>query len=482
MRYARIRGLLRTLRFRLSAWNTLVVLAAVIVALAAVREGVRLALIGEIDRLLEEDTLELDLAVKSYYPDMEAIHLEMNRKAQGHIDRRLFVQLLDAEGRVAWSSVGTPPDFLHRDRRVPLTGANLIRHLTGAGYLAVERRLSEPPLAGSVIRVGCSDAHVHEDLARLTAAMLLVGLAVLVVAPLGGYWLAGRATRPLAAINRTAAQLQPTNLAERLPDRGTGDELDHLSRTINGLLDRIAAYVGRNQDFLANAAHELRSPLAAIRSSAEVALAAPRPTEEYQELLSEIVDDCGQLAALVNQLLLLAESDAGVLHADLETVEFDRIVSRALEMFQGVADEQGVTLRMAPAPEVEVRGDAKRLRQVVNNLLDNAIKYTPPGGTVSVDLQRDAADNTATLVVHDTGAGIPQTDLPHVFERFYRGDRSRQRRMAQHGTGLGLAICQALVQAHRGHIEIDSRLGGGTTVRVTLPLLIEEREPLEAAL
>lgn len=463
----------RTLRFRLSAWNTLVVLAAVIATLVAVREGVRVALIREIDRLLEEDTLELALAVRSLYPDQEAIHVEMNRKAQGHVDRRLFVQLLDAEGRVAWSSLGTPPHFERRDRRVAVGGTNLIRHLTGEGYLAVERALREPGLPAMSIRVGCSDEHVRQDLRRLTAAMLLVGLAVLVAAPLGGYWLAGRATSPLAEINRTAAELHPAQLAERLPDRGTGDELDHLSRTINGLLDRLAAYVGRNQDFLANAAHELRSPLAAIRSSAEVALTCPRSSEEYQELLAEIVDDCGQLSALVNQLLLLAESDAGELHADLEYVDWDQVVARAAEMFQGVAEERGVALRINPLPEVRVRGDARRLRQVVNNLLDNAIKYTPSGGSVTVTLRRDDSRRKAELTVQDTGAGIAAADLPHVFERFYRGDRSRQRRLAQHGTGLGLAICRALVEAHRGEITLESRPGAGTMLRVVLPVADE---------
>src|SRR5258707_470872 len=161
-----------------------------------------------------------------------------------------------------------------------------------------------------------------------------------------------------------------------MPLRGTRDELDRLSATINGFLDRIGTYLEQNREFTANAAHELRSPLAAIQNSLEVALNTDRPTDEYKELLGELLDECGGLRVLVNQLLLLAESDAGRLQVATEPVELDGIVRKAYDMFLGVAEAANVNLRIATLDRARVSGDAGRLRQVVNNLIDNAIKFT----------------------------------------------------------------------------------------------------------
>jgi signal transduction histidine kinase len=255
-----------------------------------------------------------------------------------------------------------------------------------------------------------------------------------------------------------------------LPLRGTRDELDRLSATINSFLDRIATYLEQNREFTANAAHELRSPLAAIQSTLEVSLNNDRTIDEYKELLLEILEECESLGVLVNQLLILAESDAGHLQLGTEPMRLDEVVRKAIDMFRGVAEAAEVDLRMDRLDAVRIEGDAGRMRQVINNLIDNAIKFTPAGGRVDVSLTVNATAGQAVLSVADTGVGIPESDLAHLFNRFYRGDKSRHRGKEFRGTGLGLSICESIVAAHGGQISVASIPNRGTTMSVTLPI------------
>jgi len=472
MRFARLSVYYKSLRFRLLAWNTIVVLLMVVVTLLAVREGLRLTLIREMDQLLEEDLLEVRLAVEQFYPEWDQIQEELNRKAIGHAHRELFVQVLDVTGQPLRNSVNTPDEAASAGTGV------LGRTLPSGLFRVMSRPLAQRGLPPLTIRVGSTLRYVQEDVAKLSRMSIWVAIALLPLAGWGGYWLAGRATKPLAQIIRMAARLRPSQLDERLPIRRTGDELDQLSRTINGLLDRIADYLAQNREFIANAAHELRSPLAAIQSSVEVNLNAARTIGEYQDLLGEIAEECSSLTGLVNQLLLLAESDAGPSQLIRQPVRFDRIVNKSLDMFHGAAEERGVELRAPRLDCVVVSGDPNRLWQVVNNLIDNALKFSRPGGNVVVDLRYEPQRASAVLRVSDSGVGIPSEDLPHVFERFFQGDRSRQRESPTRGNGLGLSICQSIVQAHGGTIFAQSAPGEGTQFTVVVAAQpVESLEP-----
>jgi len=251
--------------------------------------------------------------------------------------------------------------------------------------------------------------------------------------------------------------------------RGSGDELDQLSATLNGMLDRLAVHLEQQRAFVANAAHELRSPLTAMRTSLEVALERERSPAEYRELLADLIEECISLSNLINHLLLLAEGDAGLLHADGQ-VRLDELVRRAADMFQGIAEQRGISLQVQLPHAVSIRGNRVHLREVIHNLLDNALKFTPERGTVSVEVNAPPGASRVQLFVRDTGSGIPPEDLPHVFERFYRADKSRQRTQPTGGSGLGLSICQAIVHAYGGEISLASTLGKGTTVTVSLPI------------
>ena len=462
MRFGRLSGSFRSLRFRLTAWNTAVVLLTVVGALVGVRQGLRHTLQGDMDEQLREDAEELAQAVLQSYPEWEPVFQQIDRKAAVHRHLDLFVQLFDEHETLIRETKEVPAV-----RAFPRRSGEMLA--TAEGYRVYRNRFGGGGIPHFSIRIGASLAGIDKDVAVVTDLMTIAGAAVLVLAPLGGFWLAGRATHPLEGIIHTAARLRPSHMDERLPIRGTGDQLDQLSITINHFLDQIADYLDQNRAFVADAAHELRSPLAAIQSSADVALNVSRSPQEYQELLCEIVDECGRLGTLVNQLLLLAEHDSEEKRTVYDPVRLDQIVTTSLEMFRGVAEERSVELAADADSEIVVLGDAGRLRQVVNNLIDNGLKFTPQGGRLSVSLRQDAERAEAVLLVSDTGIGISSEDLPHVFERFYRGDKSRHRNAGVNGSGLGLSICQSIVTAHGGTIHVESAPGRGTTFEVRLP-------------
>jgi two-component system, OmpR family, heavy metal sensor histidine kinase CusS len=258
----------------------------VVCSLVAVHVGLRVSLYRETDQRLREDLLEIEMTIREFYPNWELIHEELDRKAIGHGQHRMFVQLYAPTRQLEWSSITTPAAF--DSDPAPLDDRDF---LTIGEFRLGLRTVHTPIVPAYTVVVGTSLAGIDADVRRLTQTMLLVGGAILILSPLGGFWLAARATRPFGAINRTAERLQPHRLEMRLPIRGTGDELDRLSTTINRLLDRLAAYLQQNRLFIANAAHELRTPLTAIQSSLEVALAADRTVEEYTDLLEEITEE-----------------------------------------------------------------------------------------------------------------------------------------------------------------------------------------------
>jgi heavy metal sensor kinase len=457
---------LHTLRFRLTFWNTGAIILVVLATLFGLREGLRWTLLRELDALLTEDVDEVRMALERYYPDWEQLADELERKARSHKRRGWFARIFTDDGAVLLASNSAPA--------VEVSPSKAVRKqpFTVGNDRVVQRTVRLPGAGGPefVLRVGCGLAEVDEDVLRLTEMILVAAGVIVVVAPLSGYFLAGRATRPLDNILRTTARLRPDHLVERLPLRGSGDELDRLSATINGLLDRLADHLARQRDFVANAAHELRSPLAAMRTSLEVALEHDRSPEEYRELLADVVEESTALGKLVNQLLLLAEGDSGLLRAEGGSARLDRLAARSVEMFQGIAEQGGVELRADELGPAAVQGDEAHLRQVVHNLIDNALKFTPPGGRVRVAVTARPGSGRAVLRVSDSGVGIPPEDLPHVFERFYRADKSRSREQPSGGTGLGLSICQAIVTAYGGHLSVESKPGQGTAVTAALPL------------
>jgi two-component system heavy metal sensor histidine kinase CusS len=453
-----------TLRVRLTLLNTAVVLLATIAALLAVRIAGRAALYREADSVLRGEVLEISLALQDLHPNRQAVVEELRRKAAGQKERGWFAQLLDGSGTTIWKSENCPDVVAMWPLRFEKT-----ENLVQAGpYRFVRRTVQDPVDEPFHIRIGMPTAFLEQNIDSLTRLLLPVGIVVSLLTPVAGYWLALRATSPISEILRTAEQLSPTRLGDRLGVRGRKDELDQLSLTINRLLDQVADHVARQQQFVADAAHELRGPLAALQSALEVTASKDRTADEYRATLEDLLEETRQLAKLANNLLLLAEGQLAPGSGRSE-VDLHAIVQQTVGMFAGVAEERGIDLRVESAGAMLVAGEPRQLRQVVSNLLDNAIRFTPPGGHVVLRLSATPGRHEVRLTVADTGCGIEAQHLPRVFDRFFQADTARDRGDPRRGGGLGLAICRTLVERHGGHISVTSEFGRGTQFAVSLP-------------
>jgi heavy metal sensor kinase len=346
-----------------------------------------------------------------------------------------------------------------------LSGAPSYRDVPGEGrrWRVVSVRVKGPsgPLTVQVAR--SLEAFDHES-RELLFAVLLMGPLALLVAVGGGYFLARRALAPVEQIRRRTKEITAERLDRRLPVPNPGDELGRLAQTVNEMIARLERSFAEVRRFTADASHELRTPLTAIRTETEVGLRKLSFSPEQQQLLGSVLEECERLTRLTDQLLALAREDAGAAGKERQPVDLAALVARVAETMRPLAESGGVSLHVRLAP-VSISGDEGRLRQVFYNLLDNAIKYTPQGGAVEV--QVEAQGEAAVVTVRDTGEGIPPEHLPHVFDRFYRVDKARSREKG--GTGLGLSIARSIVAAHDGHIELTSTSGNGTTCTVTLP-------------
>jgi len=289
----------------------------------------------------------------------------------------------------------------------------------------------------------------------------------LIVACLGGYWLSSRALRPVDEITTVARSIGVQNLSQRIAVPQTGDELQRMAQTWNDVLERLDIAVKRIRQFTSDASHELRTPLALIRATAELALRRERDPEGYRNSLRQIEHEAEHMTALTESLLTLARADSDGLGMTMQFTDLNDLVCSVVQQNAALAMEKGVTLRAVtaeqPAQAAQAAADPSGIRRILLILVDNALKHTPAGGTVTVSAAVDAA--RATLTVEDTGEGIPATALPHIFERFYRADPARG---GGSGFGLGLSIAQAIAQAHGSAITVSSTPGAGAHFSLSL--------------
>ncbi len=279
-----------------------------------------------------------------------------------------------------------------------------------------------------------------------------------------GYGLARGSLRPLAEMNTTARRISGTNLEERIPTRGSGDELDELAATLNDMIARIGRSVERMRRFSGNAAHELRTPLNALRSRLEVTLEQPRDAEEARKALEETAQEVESLSDVVHAMMRLAQSEAGLAPEQRTSVDVASLLREAVDFFAPLAEEAEVELTAELGEPLQVPGDSAWLHELFANLLDNGIKYTPAGGKVAVEVE--STPEAVLVRVRDDGHGIPREDLSRIFEPFHRvGDRS-----TAPGVGLGLPISREIARAHGGELWAESPPGEGATFLVRLPV------------
>jgi heavy metal sensor kinase len=470
----------RSIRFRLTVWHA--GLLAVLLLLFGGSTWFGLAhylnrslgesLAKQARQIGENFLLDVGTSGESYV--IEEINEHYSPERNDH-----FVRVTRADGGALYVS-GTPISKGFDPSQVsaaPLssfsTGRDATReeHLSGGGELLI---YSLPFTArdGSryVIETGASYESV-EDTLRGLLLTLAVGLPVMIaVAALGGYWIMRRALRPLDEIAVAAERITSRNLSERMPSPRSDDEIERLSFALNRMIARLEESFQYIRRFTADASHELRTPLTVLRGELEAIAQRPRLDDEARVAVGSSLEETERLSRIVESLLAISRLDAG--ETQMERARFDlaELAATTAEQMRLLAEDKRVRLECRADGRVEVVGDRARLKQVVVNLVDNAIKYTPEGGAVAVAVS--AKDGSAMMLVEDNGVGVPADALPHLFERFYRVDKARSRQMG--GAGLGLAIVKSIVAAHGGQVKVESAEAKGSRFTVELPLLKDD--------
>jgi two-component system OmpR family sensor kinase len=316
-----------------------------------------------------------------------------------------------------------------------------------------------------VIQVGGSLRHIEQVLRRLRFILLLTLPTVLLLALAGGWFLTDQALRPVDAMTQVARQITAGDLSRRIQVSRGGSELTHLAETFNTMIERMEESIQRLRQFTANASHELRTPLTILKGETEMALRQARTPEEYQQTLVSGLEEIDRISKIVEDLLLLSKADLEKARLEMRPVQLDALVAETVSQVELLAQEKKISLVPERIDPAIVKGDIYQLRELLLNLIENAIRYTPPEGRIVVSLQRN--DEEVRITVSDTGIGIPKEELPKIFDRFYRSDAARA--MHPKGSGLGLSICQWIVKVHGGEIDVRSEPGQGTQVTLHFP-------------
>jgi heavy metal sensor kinase len=459
-----------SVRHRLTIWYSLALLAILVLVGGLSYSLLRTRLFQDLDAAL----LTVAQTIQRTSPPVVSAGPgpleEWMREVLGDELYDTFFQLLDPEGQPSVRSPRPQHD------RLPLSAA--ARANAVAGHSTFEtvqlvpqgptRLLTIPVLReGKVVQlvqVGLPLERTRQALARYFQTLLLLIPAGVALAAVGGAAIARTALRPVDAMSATARRITAEDLAQRVPRRGSGDELDRLADTLNAMLDRLEAAFAQLRRFAADAAHEIRTPLAALRGTMEVTLRSNRTPAEYHRVLASCLEDAERLSAVAEDLLLLSRAAAG-LEGPRQLLELEPLLLEVIEVGARLGQAAGVTVRLKEMTPVAVRGDEGALRRAVRNLVDNAIKYTPAGGAVELSLARDAA--AAVITVADTGIGLDPADAERIFEPFVRLDAARARETG--GSGLGLAIARSIVVAHGGALSVESAPGAGSRFTIRLP-------------
>jgi heavy metal sensor kinase len=318
-----------------------------------------------------------------------------------------------------------------------------------------------------VLRVGGSLLHIEKVLRQLRLLLFFATPAFLILALSGGWFLTHQVLDPVDMMARVARQITAGDLSRRIPVHESRDELSRLAQTFNTMIGRIEDSIERQRQFTANASHAMRTPLTILKGETEMALRKTLTAREYQQILASGLEEINRISKIVEELFILSKADLGENRLEMNPVRLNSLLAETVSQMAILAESKKLALSLDHNDPSIITGDRDRLRELLLNLIENSIQYTPPGGKIVVSLSR--AEKKAVITVSDTGIGIPEGDLPKIFDRFYRSSDAQA--VNPKGSGLGLAICQWIVISHGGQIDAESRFGEGTTFTVRLPLL-----------
>jgi heavy metal sensor kinase len=461
----------RSIRFRLTAWYSVLVLLMLTAFCGAVYIGLGRYLTGALSDQLSRQAVQID------HTWLEQINESGSEYVVNEIDEHLspeitdrFIRVTRGDGSVLYQS--RPPRDQSFDPSIigqpPKTGIAGYReeHPGGKALLIYSLSVSVPRSGAFLIEVGGPYDHIESTLHGLALVFAIILPLALVLAIGVGYLLMKRALKPVDQLARAAESITSRNLGERLPIPGTGDEIERLSATLNGMIARLEASFRQMNQFTADASHDLRTPLTVLRGELEVALRRSEINPAGREIIGSVLEETEKLSKTVESLMVLSRLDSGEMKTELTGFDLAKLCAETVEQMSLLAEDKGLKIECSSSENIEVTADPLRIRQILINLVDNAIKYTPDGG--KIDVRASRSNGRAVIEVYDTGHGIPAEALPLIFNRFYRVDKARSRETG--GSGLGLAIAKSICELHGGHISVESRVGSGSRFRVEIPL------------
>jgi heavy metal sensor kinase len=455
----------KSIKFRLTVWYVVAIAVLLIVFGTVAYYLLSKSLYRNLDESLKARVLELQGSIKF---EGERIIFDQNIAE--------LVLIYDANGKLI-ERLGPNVEFSNIGETVQLAlfgNSSFVSAETAEGTYV--RLYAAPFNRDSSSRVALVVGRLPNDILSMLAIFRMVilnsSVLLIILAGVGGWFLAGRTLKPVERIAEIARGIGESDLSRRI-DVETDDELGGLASTLNGMIARLEEAFIKQRRFVADASHELRTPLAVIQAETSLVLEKPRSQDEYRKALELVSQEVAYMSEIVGKLLVLARSDAGFEPVNFQEVDVAGVVTELSQDLEALAQDKGLRLTSGPMDGLTVRGDRVRLRQLFLNILDNALRYTPGGGTISSSVVRQG--DQAVVSIGDTGIGIPEEHLPFIFDRFYRVDKVRTD--GEGGTGLGLAIATAIAKMHGGTIEVDSRVGEGTTFRVLLPLAVPSPFP-----
>lgn len=460
------------LRLRLTLWYGSA-LALILVVFSAVLYIVTArSLRDAIDQSLEETAVAAvrSLEERGFLPLIDENELMSQFPELARIDK--FFQIFSPSGTITIRSPNV------KQHELPLSQEALDVAFTGKTIFESAKYPKEPPLRlisvpimyrGNllyIVQVGTSMESVEETLNRLLLVLLVTMPLALAVSLAGGWFLAGRALRPVDDITLAAQRIAGGDLTQRLKVQPSPDEIGRLADTFNNMIARLETSFRQIRQFSSDASHELRTPLTVMKGETELALRRPRDAKDYTVVLESNLEEIDRMTRIVDELLFLSRADMGEVKMERLPVKLESLLEDVHRQASLLGQERDVQVVLGMVTPATVLGDELRLRELFLNLLDNAVKYSKSGGSVDITLQTETGQ--AKVLIADTGIGISREDQGKIFDRFYRTDDARTH--TKKGTGLGLAICAWIIESHHGRIEVDSEIGKGSTFTVTLPL------------
>jgi len=458
-------SLFKTVTFRLTLWYTALFGGLSLVVFLIVYASLASHLREQMDNGLLDTAQEFEALYDNH--GLEALKAEFQREVQAEGRNNVFFRLLSPDGKEIITSDLKPWREL-KARHIPSGEVTKTR--------PVFKTLASPdsPHKVRIVAKRIADRHIIEIGETLRANEIVMeryretfGTALAIMMLCGGvvgWLLARKAMSGVHRVTQTATRIGKGDLARRVPLGNEGLEINTLARAFNEMLERIESLIKELRQVTDNVAHELRTPVTRIRGIAETTLNSRGELGEYREMAASVIEDSDRLIEMINTMLEITGTDSGVAELASESLDIRGIVEEAADLFKPLAEDKNIGIQLNTPPQTAVvRGDRSRLQRVVANLLDNAIKYTPSGGRITISLETDAA--WAKMEIADTGIGIDKKEFTHVFDRFYRGDKSR----STPGNGLGLSLALAIVRAHGGDIAVKSGPGAGSAFTIFLP-------------